>query len=1020
MWTATFRQIGPVAAALLVASIGTTPASAQYFGRNKVQYKKLDFQILKTEHFDIYYYPSAREGIDISARLAERWHARLERLLDHQLRGRQPLVLYASHADFEQTNAIQGELTEGTGGVTESLRRRIILPLGGPLADTDHVIGHELVHAFQFDITTRPGSAPGETGAHRLPLWFIEGMAEYLSIGPVDANTSMWLRDAVREEADGLPAIDDLDNPRYFPYRWGQAFWSYVCGKWGDSVIGQMLVTGGTSGDYAVAIQKVLGITTKALSEEWHAAIRRTYQPVLGATTSPNEVGRLLLKRERGLGGDLNVGPALSPDGRLIAFLSERSLFSIDLFVADAATGEIVHRLTSTATDPHYSSLQFIHSAGAWDADSRRLAIATVTSGRPALAIFDARSGRQEREIRLPEIDEVFNPTWAPDGHAIAFTGMSRGLTDLYVYDLTTSTLRPLMSDPFADLQPAWSPDGRRIAFATDRFSSRLDTLEIGPYRLALIDPASGRIEQVGAFTGGKNINPQWAPDGAALYFLSDRDGISNLYRVTLGGDISQITTVSTGLTGITGSSPALSVASQSGLAAFTVYDRGNHHIYTLEVAGRGMPPESVSPTAAVLPPLDRRPSDVAALLADAMFGLPAPQEYEVEDYRSRLSLEAIGQPTIAIGADRYGAAIGGGIAFYFSDLLGDQSLTAAVQLNSGLGSDFSLKDTAAQLGYINRANRWNWGIVGGQVPYLSGGIQTGIGAVNGEPSLVDQTIIFRQTDRSAAGLVAYPFSRAQRLEFQGGVSQISFEQIVQTRAYSLNTGRLVLDERQETTVADPLTLGVSSAALVYDTSVFGATSPVQGQRYRFEAAPTFGGVNYPSLLGDYRRYFMPFSFYTVAARALHYGRYGSGGEDPRLYPLFVGYPNLVRGYDVNTFGANECVSTATSSCPVFDRLVGSRVLVGNIELRFPLLRPFGRLYGPLPVEVALFADGGVAWDREERPTFLGGTRDGVSSVGIGLRVNILGFAVGQLDFARPLQRPQKDWVIQFNLTPGF
>src|SRR6476469_7781674 len=195
MWARRFAIA--VAAASLLTGLPVT-ASAQYFGRNKVQYKKLDFEVLKTEHFDIYFYPSEREGIDIAARMAERWHARLQQLFAHELSGRQPLILYASHPDFEQTNAIPGELGEGTGGVTEPLRRRIVLPLAGPLADTDHVIGHELVHAFQFDMTTSPSSAPGQNGAERLPLWFIEGMAEYLSIGPVDSNTAMWIRDAAR------------------------------------------------------------------------------------------------------------------------------------------------------------------------------------------------------------------------------------------------------------------------------------------------------------------------------------------------------------------------------------------------------------------------------------------------------------------------------------------------------------------------------------------------------------------------------------------------------------------------------------------------------------------------------------------------------------------------------------------------------------------------------------------------------------------------------------------------------
>jgi hypothetical protein len=1010
---------------LLGALLCASTASGQYFGRNKVHYKELDFKVLQTDHFDIYFYPEEREGIDIAARFAERWHARLERLLEHQLRGRQPLILYASHVDFEQTNVIGGELGEGTGGVTEPLRRRIVLPLGGPLADTDHVIGHELVHAFQFDITTRPGGSPGQTGIERLPLWFVEGMAEYLSLGPVDPNTAMWLRDAARREK--LPSIDDLASPEYFPYRWGQAFWAYVGGKWGDAVIGQMLRIAAAADDPAVAIQKVLNLTTKELSEEWHQAIRSEYQPVLAATTPPADTGRTVL-RHGGLGGDVNIGPAISPDGRWIAFLSERSLFSIDLFIAETSTGRVVHKLTSTASDPHYSSIEFIYSAGGWDAESRRLAVAAVANGRPALAIFDAASGDKEREISIPGVDEIFNPTWSPDGRAIGFTGMSRGLTDLYVIDLATSELRALTRDAFADLQPTWSPDGRRIAFATDRFTSRLDTLAIGPYRIGLIDVQTGAIEQVRSATAAHVLTPQWSADGAALYFVADPDGIPNLYRAPVaGGDVVQLTNVSTGLSGITSTSPALSVAAKANVAAFSIYDEGNYNISTLPLdtaAGSRAAPGELRTNAAALPPASRRPSAVASLLGDETFGLPpANAAPEVLDYRPSLALEALGQPTIAVGADRYGAAIGGGISFYFSDMLSNHNLGAALQFNSGLDSNFSIKNTAAQAAYTNQTRRWNWGLVGGQIPYLSGGISRDVAIVDGVTSVIDQTIIFRQTERSAAGMVAYPFNRAQRVEFQAGVSQVSFDQITRTQAFVASTGELFFDETQESSIGDPLSLATSSAALVYDTSSFGATSPVQGQRYRLEASPTFGTLNFTGLLADYRRYFMPAPFYTIAGRVIHYGRYGSGSEDSRLFPLFIGYPTMVRGYDVYTFDPDECVATATSECPAFDRLLGSRVLVANLEFRFPLLRPFGASrnpYGPVPAEVAFFADAGVAWDSGDKPTFFGGDRKGVSSVGAALRLNLFGFMVGQFDFSRPLQRPGKGWIFQFTLGPGF
>src|SRR5262249_35391265 len=140
---------------LTIALICPARAVAQddYFGQNKVQYQKFDFKILKTEHFDIYFYPEEADGAQMAARMAERWYTRLSQLLAHQLRGRQPLILYASGAHFRQTNVVEGELGEGTGGVTEAFKRRIVLPFAGPIADTDHVLGHELVHAFQYDIT---------------------------------------------------------------------------------------------------------------------------------------------------------------------------------------------------------------------------------------------------------------------------------------------------------------------------------------------------------------------------------------------------------------------------------------------------------------------------------------------------------------------------------------------------------------------------------------------------------------------------------------------------------------------------------------------------------------------------------------------------------------------------------------------------------------------------------------------------------------------------------------------------
>jgi Tol biopolymer transport system component len=1010
-------------AAIIVLGLESS-AGAQYFGRNKVQYRDFAFEVLKTEHFDIYFYPEEREAAGQVGRLAERWHARLSRLLEHSLRWRQPIVLYASHSDFQQTNVITGEIGESTGGVTEGLKRRVVLPLTGTLAETDHVLGHELVHAFQYDIASRDlEESPGTSSLDRLPLWFVEGMAEYLSIGPVDPHTAMWIRDAARDEK--LPEIGKLNDPRYFPYRWGQAFWAYAAGRWGDQIVPALFNEALRSGPEA-ALKKIVGLSSKELSQQWHSAIGAQYGSVLEVTQRPSSYGPVLT-RPRRTDRALYASPALSPDGRQIVFFSERDLLSVDLYLADVETGRIIRTLVKTAIDPHFSSLQFISSAGSWRPTGRQFVIGAIRDGRPVLAVLDVDTGRVIREVSFPALGEILSPAWAPDGRSIVVSATSGGYADLFLYDLEKDALRRLTDDDFADLQPAWSPDGRHIAFVTDRFSTDLGTLRAGGYRLALFDLESGRITSLDTFGDAKSINPQWAPDGRRLYFLSDRTGITNVYVLdTATGDVSQVTTVDTGVSGVTALSPALSVAADSRRLAFSAYDQGHLAIHVVSdpavLAGALAAPMVSDTAAAALPPQVRASSTLVELLGNATLGLPEEQG-TVGPYRPRLTLDWVGQPYVSAGFSRFGPTFGGGIAFLWSDMLGNHNLAGAIDVNT-YGNRLSdvYKDTGGLVAYQNLTRRWDWGIVAEQSPYVAGGFASGIGVADGQRVLVEQTIVQRQIFRSAGAMTARPFSQTRRVEFGGAYQHVSFDQEIRTTMTSF-TGREISDRTESTALAGSLQLGSTTAAMVFDSAIFGATSPVAGGRSRFEVSPTFGTITFAGALADYRRYLMPAPFYTIATRLLHYGRYGSGSEDVRLVPLFLGYPELVRGYGIGSFTATECTTTATSGCIEFDRLLGSRMLVGNVELRFPLLRPFGirsSMYGPLPVEVALFADGGTAWSSGDRPTFLGGDRRPVASAGVTFRANLFGFAVAQIDLARPFQRPTRGWVWAFSLNPGF
>ncbi|MBA3271250.1 MAG: PD40 domain-containing protein [Acidobacteria bacterium] len=946
--------------------------------------------------------------------MAERWYARLARVLDHQLSGRQPLILYASHPHFEQTNVIEGMLGEGTGGVTESAKRRIVMPVGSGPAETDHVLGHELVHAFQYDILGRNLN---------LPLWFIEGMAEYLSIGSNDPHTAVWLRDAAVNER--LPKVKDLSHPDYFPYRFGHAFWAYVGGRWGDKAVADILHTAaapnagpssGASSDPISLIEQVLGIEDEELSIEWHASVLSTMLRPLGDRAA--DAGRRIIQPEDE--NELNIGPVLSPDGSRIAFLSSRERLSIDLFVADAATGRIQRKLISTAADPHFDSLQFISSAGAWDPTGKRLAVAAIRAGKPVVAIYNVDNGDREREIELPGIDEVFHPAWSPDGRHIAFSGLSGGFSDLWVFDLASAAIRKLTNDAFADLQPAWSPDNSRLIFVTDRFSTLLETLQFGDYQLATMDVASGRSTRLPTFEGARHISPQWGRDGT-IYFIANPDGVPDVYRLANEGAVpSRVTRLITGATAITATSPALGLAADGRRLAVVVYRNFTYEIHAIEgdrLRGGEALPSRTTAAAGQLAPATRRGDEVDQILATPTFGLPAALPAAAEEYDPNISLDYIGQEFGVTTNSQMGGYVGGGIAVAFSDMLGEHVVSSVLQVNGGF------EDFGGQVSYLNRKHRWNWGGVVEQIPYVTGGLIGGVQNINGQQVLVEQLVRDRQVDRRIMGVAQYPLSRARRFEFGASIRNLSFNRSIDRRGFSFNTGELLFEDSSKTPLGDPLTLGELTAAFVHDTSLFGATGPILGHRSRFEVAPAWGDLRFTNVVADARHYVMPFTPVTIAGRFLHVGRYGGDSESQMLSPLFVGFPSLVRGYDIGSFDFDDCQVDANGACSAVDQLIGSKLMVAGLEVRAPLVGLFtGNLeYGPIPAELIAFFDAGVAWDNDSRPSGFGnGTRPWARSFGAGVRVNALGYLIVELAAVRAIDRLDDSWRFVFGIRPGF
>jgi Tol biopolymer transport system component len=1006
---------------LLGVTIAATSASAQYFGRNKVQFETFHFEVMHSQRFDVHFYPEEIEPTRDATRMLERWFTRESSVLHHEFR-KKPVILYANHADFQQTNVIGGEIDEGTGGVTESMRSRIVLPFTGVYADNDHVLGHELVHAFQYDIAaTMPGGGPN--AMERLPLWVVEGMAEYLSLGRVDPHTAMWLRDAALR--NDLPTITQLTtDPRYFPYRYGQALWAYIAGRWGDEMVNQ-LFRGALRVGWDQALVNALHMRSDSLSKVWHQAIKDAYLPLMDGRTKPQDAGEPVIVQKDA--SAMNVSPVVSPDGRYVAFVSRRSLFSIDLYLADAHTGKVLRTLASPQSGTHFDDISFIAASGAWSPDSKEFAFIVFADGDNQIAILNAETRDVERQIRVPGVGGILSVAWSPDGKDLAFSGTAGGVSDLYVVDVAGQTVRRLTNDRYADLLPAWSPDGRTLAFSTDRGTgTTIDDLQFSPLRLALLDVSTGAIRTLSVFTGAKHINPQYSPDGRDLYFVSDRDGFSDIYRLTLAtSEVSRVTRLATGVSGITYLSPAISVAQGTGRILFSVFEHGGNNIYGLDAdRARGQPVVAGmadTTRAGRLPPGDLS-GIVTAYLADATTGLPPGRDFPITPYKAALSLEYLGQPSLGVGVSSYGAVIGGSVSAYFGDMLGNRTLGTALQ---GTGT---AKDLGGEIFYLDADRRWNWLASAGHYSQLTGSATAANSVAQGVPVRTISQYYRRILTDQATGMVQYPFSKTRRVEF--GVAAVHVAYNTQVQRF-VQVGNGISAQGIQDTLSPPsISYASGTVALVGDNSFNGFTSPIQGARYRLEATPTFGGIDFVGVLADARRYFFARPV-TLAVRGMHIGRYGAGGEDARVSPLYVGYGTLVRGYDANSFDSSECTQTGSGAsptqCPAFDRLLGSRLAIANAELRIPLFgsSQFGLIHWNfVPIEIAPFVDAGVAWTSTESPELTFSTtsaaRIPVVASGVSGRVNLLGFAILEVYWAHPYQRPLMGHVWGFQILPGW
>ncbi len=977
------KHIALLFAAFVLSSNATAQPGYQ-FGQNKVQYKKFDWAVLRTEHFDVHYYTEAAETALDAARMAERGYVYLSEALDHKIKGRIPLVLYASLNDFQQTNVVSDLLDDGTRGVTEGLRKRVVLPITGSYREFNHVLVHELVHAFQFDIM----STRSNLNRFDPPLWFVEGMAEYLSVG-MDNITRMWVRDGLLH--DDLVSVQELNGTYDIRvYRLGESVWYYVGEKHGKKKVGEIFKTAVSYGDIERSFKEHLGFDFKGLTKAWHAFAQADAMPADSSLQRVETIAQRVSK-QAGYFHRMNLVPALSPDGKHVAYVANKNLTEEIYLLSMKENGKYDERLLIKGGQSRdFESLRFFDTTINWSRDGERLAFISKSGKDDAIYVMEPFEDRITHRLVFAELNGLTSPSFSPDGEQLVFTGIRGGRSDLYTVSLRDNKLVRLTEDRFAELQPQWSPDGKSIAFVTDRgHGTNEEQLLFGDLDLALYSFATKEIEVLMDFEGNA-LNPQWSHDGSELAFVSDHQGIPNIYRLTLASrTVTPITALQSGVVGLTETTPAMSWSADGRTLVFTSFVKQRWHLYRMELQ-EATPLVTYNAAHANSAHANH---EIATIVVSDSAWLPATPEmnnfytsYALTDEDSIEARKYSNKPSFSaasIGAS-FGGFFGttGGAQFLFSDVLNHHNIVLSTNLRR------NLSNTDVGLAYLNQSRRINWGFETFQLNNAYGAFisQTAAGFV-------------KQTYRGVNAFAYLPFSRYSRLEVSAGATFVDADFVVEQ--LNFETGRV--DKISQD--VGGATFGQYGAALVYDNTVYGPLGPISGRRSRLDVQRATNDFQFTTAVLDYRRYRNVLHRSVLAMRVLSGGSFG---RDAQVFQL--GGPYTFRGAD-------------------YGELIGTRFLITNLEYRYPLL-PFLPASADFLSGVA-FADAAAAWGIDVpglvKETFQpfstkGGfhLQDLRGALGVGARLN-LGYFVLKYDMAWPTDlKDFKSPVKQFSVGVDF
>ncbi|MCX6150267.1 MAG: hypothetical protein NTX22_07075 [Ignavibacteriales bacterium] len=855
--------------------------SAQYyfFGRNKVQYNNFEWKVLKTEHFDIYYYDDFEEMAEMRAAYAEEAYSEFKVKFNYIVTTRIPLIFYNTHIHFQQTNTTPGFIPEGVGGFFEFLKGRVVIPYLGSLNSFRHVIRHELVHVFMTLKIFRVLKDHRLPAEQYPPLWFTEGLAEYWSTD-WDTQAEMVMRDAViNNYVVGLENMYQIYGS-FLMYKEGQNLLDFIGKTYGEEKIYYLLENFWQYENFKDLLEYVIDKKIAEIDKEWLFYLKQKYYPLISTNIPPD-----------------NGAEKLTEDG----FHFSPSYYSVDgkkyiYFVANRDGYSSIYRLElrSDLKKENRPSPELILQGEKEEVfETFHLLEPSLEVSKQGIIAFVTKSGRTDAihfysiadeevigTFQNDELISISSPKWSNDGTKVLFQSIDhKGYSDLFIYNYNDKSLERITNDYYSDIDPIFGKGDSTIVFASDR----TDGIYKAKFNLFEYNLGSHSIKYL-TYCNSDFRSPKYSADYNELYFTTDYGGIQNIWKLnTLNNNPVGMTKVTKFLTSIyqyTFTKPSEVVAAAFENFSFQLYQINLNYqqdslrinvAFNFDSTGSKWFANKIK----LNPTTDK---------------LRYENKYTLDFAQSQITTDPV-----------YGTS--GGAVFALSDLFGDDNYFFLIYNTAEVQSEF-LKSFNIAISRINIKNRTNYAY--------------GLFHFSGRRyDIRDSDEYFFERSFGGYFTLYYPLSKFQRIEANISIANSDKEVI---------TGVI---ERKALLVSNSL-------SYVIDNSLWGPTGPLDGTRLRLLLAYTsdvkFSNVNYFTVIADYREYFRLSLRSSLAFRtALFYNE----GREARRY--FMGGSWDLRGWPRWSIrGEKLWLSSLELRFPLVDLFL---VKLPFLDLGFPNIR---------------------------------------------------------------------------------